>query len=328
MRITNNMLSQNLLGNLETSQNQMYDLQNQLSSGLKLTKPSDDPVGAGQAINYNSNIASVAQWQNNCTQALSFMQTTDSTMGDITSMVQQIRTLTVQAADDVNQGDPRLDIKAETDQITQQLQTLANTQIGNKYIFGGTNTTTEPLSASGADWAGNDEPINFNVGNNVTINISVDGNQLFEQAPNTTNADGTPTKGLFATLSDLSNALAGNDSDGVPFVADDPDTTDSPLTANQKITNAIGAALSNIDGNLDNISAMRSDLGARENRVTAISSQLDTTSTNLTQSLSNVQDADMAKTIMNFQNQQNVFNAALASGSQIIQQSLVNFMKS
>ena len=326
MRITNNMLSQNLLSNLETSQNQMYDLQNQLSSGLKLTKPSDDPVGAEQAINYNSNIASVAQSQKNCTQALSFMNTTDGAMGNITSMVQQIRTLTVQAADDVNQGTPRLDIKTEVDQITQQLQTVANTQIGNKYIFGGTNTTTEPLASLGSAWTGNDDPINFNVGNNVAVNIAVDGNKLFEQAPGTTNADGTATKGLLATLSDLSNALAGKDPTGTAFT-DDPTTATNALTANQKIQNAISSALGNLDGNLDNITALRSDLGARVNRVTAISSQLDTTSTNLQQSLSNVQDADMAKTIMNFQNQQNVFNAALASGSQIIQQSLVNFMK-
>lgn len=324
MRITNNMLSQNLLSNLEIAQNQMYDLQNQLSSGLKLTKPSDDPVGAEQAINYKSSIASVAQWQKNCTQALSVMNTTDSAMGNITSMVQQIRTLTVQAADDVNQGTPRLDIQAQVDQITQQLQTLANTQIGNKYIFGGTNTTTEPLASLGATWAGNDNPINFNVGNNTTVNIGVDGKKLFED--NVTKADGTSVEGLFQTLSDLSNALAGKDSTGTAFV-DDPTTATNPLTANQKTQNAISAALGNLDANLDNISSLRSDLGARVNRVTAINSQLDTTSTNLQQSLSNVQDADMAKTIMNFQNQQNVFNAALASGSKIIQQSLVDFLK-
>lgn len=326
MRITNNMLSQNLLSNLETSQNQMYDLQNQISSGLKLTKPSDDPIGVAKAINLNTNLSSVAQWQKNSSQALSFMSTTDGAMGDITSMVQQIRTLTVQAADDVNQGDARLDIKAEVDQITQQLQTVANTQMGNKYIFGGTNTTTQPFSSSGSTWAGNDSPINFTVGNNVTIDISVDGNKLFQQAPNSKNADGTPTKSLLATLSDLSNALAGEDSTGTAFVDDDP-TTANALTANQKIQKAIESALGNIDGNIDNILAMRSDLGARVNRVTAVNSQLDTTSISLQQSLSDVQDADMAKVIMNFKNQQNLFNAALASGSQIIQQSLVNFMK-
>lgn len=324
MRITNNMLTQNLLSNLESSQNQMYDLQNQLSSGYKLTKPSDDPVGVGQAINYNSNIASVAQWQNNCTQALSFMKTTDGAVGNITSMVQQIRTLTVQAADDVNQGAPRTDIKAQVDQITQQLQTLANTQIGNKYIFGGTNTTTEPLASLGSTWAGNDDPLNISVGNGVTINTAVDGKKLFED--DVTNADGSSTEGLFKTLSDLSNALAGKDSTGTAFT-DDPTTMSAPLTANQKTQNAISSALGKLDTNLDNISALRSDLGARVNRVTAISSQLDTTSTNLQQSLSGVQNADMAKTIMEFQNQKNVFNAALATGSQIIQQSLVNFMK-
>lgn len=162
------------------------------------------------------------------------------------------------------------------------------------------------------------------MGNNTTVNIGVDGKKLFED--NVTKADGTSVEGLFQTLSDLSNALAGKDSTGTAFV-DDPTTATNPLTANQKTQNAISAALGNLDANLDNISSLRSDLGARVNRVTAINSQLDTTSTNLQQSLSNVQDADMAKTIMNFQNQQNVFNAALASGSKIIQQSLVDFLK-
>lgn len=98
MRITNNMLTQSLITNIETSENQMYTLQNQISSGIKLTQPSDDPVGAQRAIQLQSNISSVNQWSSNADNALGIMNTTDGTLGDMTSMLQQVKSLAVEGS--------------------------------------------------------------------------------------------------------------------------------------------------------------------------------------------------------------------------------------
>lgn len=294
MRITNNMMSQNLLQNLESAQGKINDLQNQLSSGLRINRPSDDPVGIQNAMRLKSNISSVGQWKSNTDAAVDYMNTTDSTLGDMTSMLQRVRELTVQGANGTLGTDDRTAIADEVGQISDQLKMMANTQVGSKYIFSGTATDKE-LITSGGTWQGNNQDVKFEVGNNLNLPISVNGNTLF--------GDTTAIpSGIFTTLSALTTALKTNDSTG------------------------INTALGNIDTNINNVIAQRSDLGARLNRMTAIQNQLDSTSINLQQNLSSIQDVDMAKTITDFTSQQNTYKAALSVGAKIIQPSLVDFM--
>jgi len=420
LRITNNILSQNLLRNLESAQGRMDQLQNQLSSGLRINRPSDDPVGIQNALALKSNISNVEQWKNNADRALEYMNTTDSTLGGMTSMLQRVRELTLEGANGSLTVDDKAKLALEIDQIAAQIHLTANTQVGSKYIFSGTATdqelqkwvpstdpdTGEPIKdpITGADtgiWQtqGNDQDVKFEVGNNVAIAISVNGQTLF-------GADGTTPPGIFETLSKLSNALKSKDADGnsidsegypanaaghrldaplpdgnpidsegyytvagystgadgnltkTDYHLDDAPPSGAAIdsqgyhvdlntgaridgdaggavpaqfdlssvtpatTPNTSIQNALG----NLDANISNVVDLRADLGARTNRLTALQSQLDSSSINLQTNLSSVQDADMAKTITDFTNQQNVYKAALAVGAKIIQPSLVDFM--
>lgn len=297
MRITNNMMSQNLLRNLESAQGRMDYLQNQISSGHRINRPSDDPVGIQNAMRLKSNISSVEQWKSNADEALSYMNTTDSTLGEITSMLHRVKELAVQGANGTVTTEDRGVIAAEVDQISDHLKMLANTQIGSKYIFSGTATDEKlEISSDGTVTQGNDQYVEFEVGNNLRIPISVKGQELFGAAT-------TPTGGIFTTLGELSEALKSGDSAG------------------------INKALTNTDNNIDNVITVRSGLGARTNRMTALQEQLDYTSANLQQNLSGIQDADIAVTITEFTNSQNVYKAALSVGAKIIQPSLVDFMR-
>jgi len=289
------MLSQNLLRNLETAQGRMDQLQNQLSTGYRISRPSDDPAGIQNAMRLKSNISNVEQWKNNADEALSYMNTTDSTLGDVTSMLQRVRELTVQGANGTLSGNDRKNIESEVDQLSKHLQVLANSQIGSKYIFSGT-ATNQKLFTSDGTMQGNSQDIMFEVGNNLNLPISVNGHKLFGDTTDI-------PSGIFTTLSALSDALKNDDSTG------------------------INDALGNIDKNIDNVIALRSDLGARTNRMTALREQLDTTSINLQTNLSSIQDVDIARAITEFTNSQNVYKAALSVGAKIIQPSLVDFMR-
>lgn len=305
------MLSRNLLRNLEAAQGRMDELQNQMSTGHRISRPSDDPVGIENALRIKTNIAMVKQWSNNVNEALGYMNTTDSIMGEMTSMLQRIRELAVQGASDTTPPDARAGIATEVRQLAEQLRVVANTKIGTKYIFSGTNTAQEPMPTPSSSWQGNSDPVNFQVGNNVTVNISVNGQELFTNSftNSTTNVTTDYGKGIFANssysgvLDDLANALETNDTTGV------------------------GATLDDLDANIDKVQQLRAGLGARINRMTSIRDQLDSTLYNLEKNLSDIQDADMAKTIVDFKNQENVFRAALSVGAQIIQPSLVDFLK-
>ncbi|KUO71295.1 MAG: hypothetical protein APF81_24930 [Desulfosporosinus sp. BRH_c37] len=298
MRITNNMLSQNLLRNLETAQGRIDDLQDQLSSNLRINKPSDDPIGIQSSMRLQNTISSVEQWKTNADEAIGYMNSTDSTLGEITTMLQRVRELAVEGSNGTLSGDDKQKVRIEVDQIAEHLRLMANTQIGSKYIFSGTQTNKElQISADGIVSEGNDQSILFEVGNNLSLPISVNGQTLF--------GGGTPEEpaGIFVTLSKLSTALDTNDAEG------------------------ISEALTNVDVDIDNVIFHRADLGARTNRMTSLRDQLDATSYNLQKNLSDIMDADMAKTITDFKNQENTYKAALSVGAQIIQPSLVDFIR-
>lgn len=295
LRVTNKMMTQNLLRNLETTQQRMSQIQDQMSSGYRITRPSDDPVGIQNALRMKSNISAVEQWKGNVDEALGLMDTTDGTLGDMTSMLHRVKELTVQGANGALSGNDRQHIAVEIDQITEQLRMLANSKVGSKFIFSGTATDQELLTSEGT-WQGNGQEVKFEVGNNLSLPISVNGQTLFKTPLN-------GVAGIFDTLEALSTALKTNDATGVEN------------------------SLKDIEGNLDNVLAHRADIGARTNRMTALSEQLDTTSYNLQKNLSDIQNADIAKTIIDFKNQENVYKAALSIGAQIIQPSLVDFMR-
>ncbi|HWQ89288.1 MAG TPA: flagellar hook-associated protein FlgL [Desulfitobacteriaceae bacterium] len=297
MRITNNMLSRNLLRNLENAQGRMDILQNQMSSGSRILKPSDDPVAVQNALRLKNSISAVEQWKNNADEAIQYMNNCDGVLENISSMLQRVRELAVQGANGTLSAEDRNAVSLEVDQLQEQLRLAANTQIGSKYIFSGTQTDKELQKWDGVNWTwqGNDQEIRFEVGSNVSLPISVNGQTLFKTPL-------TGVSGMFDTLSSLSSAIKTND------------------------TTAVEDSLKNIDGNIDNVIAHLTDLGARTNRMTMLREQMNTMSSNLQQNLSDIQDADIAKTMIDFTNSENVYKAALSVGAKIIQPSLVDFI--
>jgi flagellar hook-associated protein 3 FlgL len=303
MRVTNNMLTQNFLKNLEQANNRMDLIQNRLTSGHAITSPSDDPVRIEIALRFKSNIASMEQWQTNAGEALAILETTEGILANMTAMLQRVRELTVQGANGANSPDDRKQIAQEIEQLTQQFQVLANSQVGTKYIFSGTLVDTQPMPEFG-EWNGNSGEYKIEVGSNLTMAVSVNGAKLFRDPLSFKGADGEKKQiSFFENLLKLKTSLENGDDDG------------------------INEALAGIDAHLDNLLEARAELGAKTNRVNVIAEQLTNTIINLKQNLSDIQDADLAETIMEFQSIQNVYRAALAVGAQIIQPSLVDFMR-
>lgn len=315
MRVTNNMLSQNLLKNLEYANRQMDVIQNRLSTGEAITKPSDDPVKIGISLRFKSTIASMQQWKTNASEALAYIETTEGILGNMNSMMQRIRELAVQGANGSNSNSDRAQIAKEVDQLTQQFQSVANSQIGTKYIFSGTMVDTPPMSAyttpipspppTLTEWNGNSNELEFEIGANLKMPVSVNGKVLFGITDNV-DVDGnivSQSSALFDTLHKLSTGLYSGDQD------------------------QINEALGEIDQHSDNIMGLRAELGAKTNRMNVVTDQIDNSIISLKQNLSDIQDADMAETIMEFKSIENVYRAALSVGSQIIQPSLVDFIR-
>lgn len=170
MRITQTMLSNNMLRNLNSSYLKMGKLQEQLSSGSKLTKPSDDPVASVKGMGYRTTLAKNEQYTRNMNEVNSWLDTTDSTLSEVNKALQRVKDLVTQAANDTNTPEDREAMQKEVDQLRLQIRDLANTQQGNKYLFAGT-ATDQPLFADSSANAGANDPLPTLGGNDKSVDI-------------------------------------------------------------------------------------------------------------------------------------------------------------
>ncbi|MEO3947270.1 flagellar hook-associated protein FlgL [Gorillibacterium sp. CAU 1737] len=295
-RITQNMMNTQLLTNLNGNLNRMTGLQNQLSTSRKINKPSDDPVGLSYSMRYRSELAGYDQFEKNVDGAVSWLDYTDTMLGQADSVLQRIRELTVNAANGTNPEDALKAVQQEVDELSGQLVDIANSQFNGKYVFNGELTDRLPYSKTNPEDSVTDSgEIHFQVGVGTQIPINVTGNTVFGNA--------NPEENLFGVLKELSGSLQAGDQTNV------------------------SALLGKLDSRLQQMLNVRSELGARTNRVELAQDRLKDISINLQNLQSKTEDADMAEVITNLKTQENVYESSLSAGSKLIQRSLLDFLR-
>jgi flagellar hook-associated protein 3 FlgL len=302
MRITNNMLINNMLNNLNNNLNRMNKYQNQLATGKKISLPSDDPIVASRALKLRTAVAEIQQYKRNVDDANSWMDITETTLGQMGDVMHRVRELAVQAGNETNTPEDLDKIKQEMGQLKVQMVHLANTTYAGRYIFSGFKTDKALMDDNGVFLIdiSNSEQIHFEIGIGDDIHINVTGSDLFN---NGTDAAAGDTSGLLATFDAIITALDSGDNE------------------------AVGNMLGQIDDDINNILRVRSGIGARMNRLELTANRLEDDFINFTSLMSKNEDADIAEVIMNLQNEENVYRASLSAGARVIQPSLVDFLK-
>ena len=296
MRITQNMLNRTLLSDLQNVQDKLSHTQQELSSGKSLLQPSDDPFATSRALRLQNELAQNEQYQRNVSEANSWQSVTDTALGNINDDVQRARDLVVQAANDTSGTAARNDIAAEITQLIDSIKTSGNTQYAGRYVFSGSATLTQPYTVGASDaYGGNAEVVKREIGPNVQIDLNQPGISVI----------GDTNSGILNTLRTIVNDLQSNNGQALQ-------TTD----------------LQNLDAAVDSISTARAVVGASQNRLTTANSRLQDLQQTATSLLSDTEDADMAKTMVDFSTQTAVYQSALRAGAQIIQPSLMDFLPS
>lgn len=301
MRITTLMSANATLRDLNDGMDRLTRLQDELSSGKQITRPSDDPYGASRALALRGELGGLDQYQRNVDDGTGWLNTSDTALGQVSNALQRVRELLVQGGSDTA-GAPARDAMAdEIDQLTESVKQEADVQYGGRYVFSGTATNTAPYQLGGSDrYQGDGGTITRAIGPQVEIPVNADLHQLLGDG--TGAADGK----LLDTLRNISAHLRS----GTQADADALRTTD----------------LQSLDANLDTLDGIRADVGARTNRLSFATSRLSGLQSNATQLLSNTEDADMAQTITQYTTQQAAYNAALRAGANIVQSSLLDFL--
>ena len=288
MRITQSMMSSNLLKNLNQSYAKLNQQFDQLNTGKKINRVSDDPVAGMNGMGYRTELARVEQYQRNTNELHNWFDNSDAALDQITSALDRTRYLAVQASNGTYGEGELKNIAEEVKQIKLDLIDMANTQVNGKYIFNGTETDTAPIDENGINFANGDVKIEVSSGTELVANI--DGNTVFDD--------------LFSTMDRFIAKLDGTNPDG-----------------------EMDASIGELDGVIDNVINARADLGARMNRLELVENRLGQQEVIATSTLSKNEDINYAEAITNLITQQSIHNAALSSGSKIIQPTLLDFLR-
>jgi flagellar hook-associated protein 3 FlgL len=299
-RITNSMISNRVLQDIQDVSTRLSNTQLKLASGKEISKPSDNPYGTSRALALSSSLEDTQQYERNVNEASSWTSLTDTALGSINGAAQRARELLVQAGNGTYDTTQRSSMADEIDQLVAEMKGDANAQESGRYIFSGTKTNTAPYAVNGADtYTGDSGSVYRQIGPNVSLQVNTLGSTVLG---NGVSGDG----GLLGVLRDVAAHMRS----GTTAAGDALRTTD----------------LQALDASMDTLSQTRAVVGATTNRLTTAASRLSEIEQNTTSLLSDTQDADMAQTMIDFSTQQSVYQSALHAGAKIVQSSLLDFL--
>jgi flagellar hook-associated protein 3 FlgL len=294
LRITQSMLTSNSLRNVSQSYGRLEKYQEQLSTGKKIRRPSDDPVIAMKGMHYRTSLTEIEQFERNLSEVYTWMDNSEAALEHTTQVLQRARELVVQAKNDTLGPQDRQAIAREIEQLKKDLIQVANTKVAGKYLFNGTNIDHPPVIEQNSPNApivkNNNDDFIVEVSKGVKLKVNITPNNVFGQP-------------LFDTLQQIENTLNG--------VA----------------TEDMNSLLSNLDEHMNNVLAERSELGARYNRLELITQRIGEQQVIAKRMISDNEDADIEKVITDLKVQESVHRAALAVGARIIQPTLLDFLR-
>ncbi len=297
-RVTLETLVNSTLTSVQKSTSNMSRLQEQISTGKKINRPSDDPAATRKILSLRTDGLRLDQYTSNIQTATSALGFNESTLNTVADALQRIVELTMQGVSDTAGQETRNINAGEINQILDTVLQSANSKRLGSYIFSGTETTTKPFEISrnskgeidNVTYNGNSENIEYNIGPNSNARVNQTGNEIFM------NTD------LFGAVIRVRDNLA----DGtITFARAELDNLE---TAAQNIRNSIAKA-----------GGIASTLELSSNRI-------EQTRLSLRETIASSESADIAETILKLTEQQSIFEASLASSSYIFRTSILNYI--
>jgi flagellar hook-associated protein 3 FlgL len=287
-RVTQQGLQRTSLINLQGNLSRMSTLQQQLSSGKALTKPSDDPAGMVDAMRIRSDKRANAQYARNTADGVGWLTTASDALANSAALLRRARDLTVQGA---NAGAlspaAREALASEITATRDAIREQGNTSYNGRLVFAGTSNAPEAFGPTGA-YVGSGAPVERRISEATTVRVDVDGSQAFGD--------------VFTLLDNVATALTTPGAD-------------------------VGSYLDDIDARLDTMLKEVASVGTRHNQVNRAQETIKGKDVTLQTQLSSVEDVDLAETIVKLQMQEVAYQSALSATSRTLQPSLLDFLR-
>ncbi|MFU0800353.1 MAG: flagellar hook-associated protein FlgL [Xylanivirga thermophila] len=325
MRVTNSMLINRFMQNLNNNAGRMEKYHSQLTTGKRFSRPSDDPVGITRSLQARRDLSIVKKYSDNVNDAQTFLHETETALMEINSILGRAYELAGDAANDTKTPEDRQHIQKEIEQLKQQLINTANSDFAGRYIFGGYNTVDKPFKVDDDgnllyngkvlynpnDLAGVDnfdglknEGIKYEIGPGVYMDVSTPGCELL----------GIGDKNVYAMLDKFSKALEGKNSNGDPL-------------ENGKQTEVINECIGLFQGKSSDILSQVAEVGGKTNRLELVAKRFQNDEDNYKKIKSEVEDVDQEEATIEFKMAEMAYRSSLAVGARIIQPTLIDFLR-
>ena len=292
-----NIINTTLTNVLQSSSN-MSKLQEKISTGKEINRPSDDPAGARKILSLRSEDLRLDQYASNIETAKQSLDYNASMLQGTADIMNRITELTMQGVSDSTDQNGKTIIANEINSLLESILTTGNSKRLDRYTFAGTETTTVPFEAtrdssgniSAVTYKGNRQTIEYNIGAGIKATVNQPGDEIFMKTR------------LFDTIISIRDNLLDG---AVTFATNELNNLDE---SSKNILNAIAEA-----------GSISKTLELSGNRITD-------TKLSLQEVLMSTESADIAELVLKLTEQQNIFEASLASGSLIIRTSILDYL--
>jgi len=296
MRVNPNLVP-DVLASLQQSQMNLNTALQQVSTGKRVTVPSDDPAASAGMVQNTIETGNVDQYTQNVNNVLSMVQTADSALSSVVSSLTQAVTLGTEGANGTTSAANQQAIAAQIQGLITSIVAQANVSYQGSYVFGGTATSQPPYvanatSPSGYTYNGNTGVNSVAIGDQTSLQVNLPGSQIFSNA----SAD------VLGSLSSLVSALQSGNTSGIQ-------------TATTNITSA-----------LNNVSQQRVFYGNVQSQLNAQETYLQQETVTLTSQATSLVGVDMAKAAVTLAQAQTANSAALAAAAKVLPTTLLNYL--
>ena len=317
MRISTQMMYDQNMRGITDSQSKWLRYGEQMSTGKRVNRPSDDPIAASQAVVLSQSQSQNSQFALARTFATQKVSLEDNVLSQVNAAITSAKEKLVNAGNGTLSDDDRLSLASDLQGIRDQLMNLANSADGNgRYIFAGYKTEAPPFDSVTGDYNGGTQAISQQVDTARNMVISHTGQQIFESI--TSNAKELPGGGygetnMFKILDSAISALK------VPV--------DNDSAAAEVQNKAISDAQIGITNTQNNVLTVVADVGTKMNELEKLDNLGDDRALGQTQQMSDLVDVDWNSAISSYIMQQAALQASYKAFSDMQGMSLFQLNK-
>ncbi len=362
MRVADTMAYEQVRGNISKNRTQMSELQNQAATQKRVTKPSDDPVSASRVLHSRVDLSGNKQYVKNLNYAKSFLETTDQALGDISENLMRVKELAINQSNDASANEEsRRVVATEIQQIFDQIISVGNRKLGDRFVFGGFKTQNRPFDDKG-EYLGDSGEMMLHIDKDTFLPMNIAGNRVFlgqglsadgivhstQEQPRTIEEF---RERKFEGKQDPAEMIAPESPSGMTIRGPASDAQSENYDDNHQevigsgginLFNVIGQleislrvndkggvqdSLDTLDKALSQVVLARAQVGSRGMAVDNLLATMERSKVDNQIAISQFEDADVFSTVSDINKTESTLQATLQTSGKLIQPSLMDFLR-